>query len=160
MYADFNTTGNSNNDVSIIFLTEAPPLSRYIKPVALPSLLDVNDSFVGRPALISGWGMTVVNSTTQETLQWTTVYVISNIKCKKYFKPGIIVESMLCAHDVDTSACFGDSGSALVVNTGGSYKQIGIVSFGPECCDPRIPTAYTRVTSFLEWITTTCEMAK
>jgi secreted trypsin-like serine protease len=49
----------------------------------------------------------------------------------------------------------GDSGGALVVPSGGTWKQIGVVSFVASAgCDAGYPSGYARVTSFLDWIRT------
>jgi len=47
----------------------------------------------------------------------------------------------------------GDSGGALVIDTGINYVQIGVVSFISNLgCTAGNPSGYARVTSFLAWI--------
>jgi len=47
----------------------------------------------------------------------------------------------------------GDSGGALVVQSGGTYTQIGVVSFVSSLgCASGYPSGYARVTSFRDWI--------
>ena len=47
----------------------------------------------------------------------------------------------------------GDSGGALVVQNGGSYTQIGVVSFVSSAgCASGYPSGYARVSSFRSWI--------
>jgi len=47
----------------------------------------------------------------------------------------------------------GDSGGALVVQNGGNFTQIGVVSFVSSAgCASGFPSGYTRVTFFLDWI--------
>merc|ERR1712243_391290 len=55
-----------------------------------------------------------------------------------------------------TSTCNGDSGGPLeYLYEDGKYRQIGITSFGSGFgCEIGMPAAFTRVTSFLEWIET------
>ena len=49
----------------------------------------------------------------------------------------------------------GDSGGALVVQNGGSYTQIGVVSFVSSAgCASGYPSGYARVPYFLDWIKT------
>jgi secreted trypsin-like serine protease len=49
----------------------------------------------------------------------------------------------------------GDSGGALVIQSGGAYTQIGVVSFVSSAgCASGRPSGYARVTSFLDWIQT------
>lgn len=44
--------------------------------------------------------------------------------------------------------CNGDSGGPLTVNG----IQVGIVSFGSALCEAQNPTAYARVSHFVDWI--------
>jgi secreted trypsin-like serine protease len=48
----------------------------------------------------------------------------------------------------------GDSGGPLVFREDdGNYTQVGIVSFGAAAgCEKGLPTGFTRVSSFLSWI--------
>jgi len=51
----------------------------------------------------------------------------------------------------------GDSGGPLVyLESDGIYTQVGIVSFGAAAgCELGYPVGFTRVTSFLSWISET-----
>lgn len=49
-------------------------------------------------------------------------------------------------------ACFGDSGSPLVVINGSRTELLGLVSNGAEQCDSRVPTVYTRLSFYKDFI--------
>ena len=54
----------------------------------------------------------------------------------------------------------GDSGGPLVYReSDGAYTQVGIVSFGAAAgCELGYPAAFTRVTSFLSWISSNADL--
>ncbi|XP_046982205.1 serine protease 1-like [Schistocerca americana] len=153
-HPDYNKKFCLYLDVAIVFLPEPAPLSKFINVVALPSPRDINKTFVGSTAQISGWGRTADASACSEVLQWALVTVIPNSICKQFYRRDFIVDSMLCAGNKYSGACSGDGGSALVVKTKKGYKQIGVASFVSVkgCEETGQPAGYTRVTSVLDWI--------
>jgi secreted trypsin-like serine protease len=72
----------------------------------------------------------------------------------KYFKKIMIDDNQVCAGTGDTDVCFGDSGGPLMVmDEAGHWNVIGITSFGlGVCAEPGVPTVYTRVDKYLDWI--------
>lgn len=48
--------------------------------------------------------------------------------------------------------CFGDTGSALVLNEVNAWTQIGLATNYPKGCKAGVPTIYTSVSSSLDWI--------
>lgn len=50
----------------------------------------------------------------------------------------------------------GDSGGPLMIPSTKNYKMyyiIGVVSYGFKCAEPGFPGVYTKVTSFLDFVT-------
>ncbi|XP_049947933.1 brachyurin-like [Schistocerca serialis cubense] len=128
----------------------------YIGLVNLPSRSQASNSFEGQTATVSGWGLITDNGVIPDTLQYTTLSVMSNTQCSQYYG-GPIYDFTLCAvGSSGQSTCNGDSGGALVVGSQGSYTQIGIVSWGSgNGCASGDPAGFTRVTYFLDWISST-----
>ncbi|XP_046988529.1 brachyurin-like [Schistocerca americana] len=145
-----------NNDIAVIFLGTNVQLSSYIALVNLPSRSQAGNSFEGQSATVSGWGLTADNGNTASTLQYTTLSVISNSLCQQYYG-GVIVSSTLCATGSNRqSTCNGDSGGPMVIGSTGSFTLIGVVSFVSNAgCSSGAPSGYARVTSFLDWISST-----
>ena len=52
---------------------------------------------------------------------------------------------------IDT--CGGDSGGPMVIRKpGGAWYQTGLVSYGSKICGSGDPSAYTKVSEYLDWI--------
>lgn len=57
---------------------------------------------------------------------------------------------MLCARDANKDRCNKDEGGPLIdVRT---KKQIGIVSWGKGCADPKFPGLYANIAAEIAWI--------
>lgn len=107
---------------------------------------------------ILGWGKTSNSETQGSTvLQTALLNPIDAQDCQTAW-PGL-PDSAFCAKGDEVSAgsgqyvdsCFGDSGGPLISETGSSV-QVGIVSFGTQNCGTNVPSVYTRITSYLSWI--------
>ncbi|EFA10698.1 brachyurin [Tribolium castaneum] len=142
------------NDIAVIKLPQPVNLTDSIKTVALPNKTDVNNTFVGTTARISGWGLTSGFGDVSKVLLYVDVNVITNIDCGNQFDEDF-ADSVLCTSgDQETGSCNGDSGGPLVVDG----VQIGVVSFGVMWCLPGYPSGFTRITSFLDWIATNSDV--
>ncbi|XP_044265456.1 brachyurin-like [Tribolium madens] len=142
------------NDIAVIKLPQPVNLTDSVKIVALPSKIDVNNTFVGTTARISGWGLTNGFGDLSEVLRYVDVNVITNIDCGNQFDEEF-VDSILCTSGgSDSGSCDGDSGGPLIVDG----VQIGVVSFGVMWCLPGYPSGFSRVTSFLDWIATNSDV--
>jgi chymotrypsin len=86
-------------------------------------------------------------------LRFVNVNIITNLACRVRF-PTIIQDSNICsAGEGGRGACQGDSGGPLTVQRGGNSLQVGVVSFGLALgCEVGWPSAFARVTSFLDFI--------
>jgi secreted trypsin-like serine protease len=127
--------------------------TRTVKPVCLPN--PGSRQYNGLTATVIGWGSLRENGPQPAILQEVTLPVWTNADCASKYgaaAPGGIIESMLCAGRATKDSCSGDSGGPLTVNDG-RWTQVGIVSWGIGCGKGQYPGVYSRVTSFLPWIT-------
>jgi secreted trypsin-like serine protease len=106
---------------------------------------------------ISGWGCTSdpfmlfgCPFSQTDTLRHATVPIVADSTCGSGSVYGAEFDpsTMVCAGFVDTGGvdtCNGDSGGPLQAPTGGSYRLVGITSWGDGCAEPNAPGVYTRV---------------
>ncbi|XP_072011797.1 transmembrane protease serine 4-like [Engystomops pustulosus] len=139
-------------DIAILKLKSELSLSASIQPICLPGYdIDLPD---GAPLSVTGWGHTVEGgSSLSSTLQRVSINLISNEECNRdYF--GQVQKTMMCAGrstgGFDT--CQGDSGGPLVYLGNTHWEQVGIVSWGDGCGRENKPGVYTKVSSYLPWI--------
>lgn len=126
---------------------------------------DSGDAAVEEPGVVvtlTGWGGT---SADQEDQRWPTklqeaeMPVLEPTECSGEGFESFDDATDVCAgqpeDDIDggVDACQGDSGGPLFATSNGVRIQIGLVSYGPTC--GRTPSAYTRVSAFVDFISET-----
>ncbi|XP_017012291.2 serine protease 1-like [Drosophila takahashii] len=140
------------NDISLI-KTSAVTFSSSVNKIALPAIASSYSTYVGQTAVASGWGMTADTETSvTKNLQFADLTVIANSVCQKTFGSLVVTSKVICVATPNAiSTCQGDSGGPLALDG----TLIGITSFGAEDgCEIGAPAAFTRVTSYLDWIQT------
>lgn len=147
------------NDIAILKLQNDVTFTNLIQPICLPLPPDIRSrDFVRNYPFIAGWGSIHFNGPSSSKLLQLQVPVVTQTLCKeafKTFRTAHIDDRVLCAGFAagGKDACQGDSGGPLMWSTGNRFYLIGIVSFGYRCAEPGYPGVYTRVTAFLDWIT-------
>ncbi|KAI8115125.1 Serine proteases 1/2 [Lucilia cuprina] len=139
------------NDISLVKIPETA-YTALIQPVELPALASSYPSFAGDEVIASGWGR-ISDSASGVTnyLQWARLEVISNALCARTYGSTITSSNLCVKTPGGVSTCKGDSGGPLVLASSG--VQVGLTSFGSILgCEKGFPAAFTRVTSYLEWI--------
>lgn len=140
-------------DVAIITMETPAPLNNpNIRPVCLPS---GSQTYAEQTATVTGWGSLRENGPQPEELMEVTVRIWENAECKSTYgkaAPGGIESHMLCAGQKGKDSCNGDSGGPMVMGTGSTWSQIGVVSWGIGCGKSHYPGVYTRVTVVRDWI--------
>ncbi|KAF7655245.1 hypothetical protein LDENG_00058760 [Lucifuga dentata] len=143
------------NDIALIKLDSPVTLSDTITAACLPmdgSILPHNE-----PCYVTGWGRLYTGGPIADILQQALLPVVDHATCSKpnWWGPQVS-DKMLCAGgDGVVSGCNGDSGGPLnCQNADGAWEVHGIVSFGSglSCNFPKKPTVFTRVSAYLDWI--------
>nr|CAD7404043.1 unnamed protein product [Timema poppensis] len=145
------------NDIALVKLNEDVKYTSAIRPVCLPRNSD--KTFSMADGIIAGWGSTG-NVSASSVLLIAPIPILNNSYCASVWgRVGVeIQESMICAGLTGTSTCLGDSGGPLVVeDEDGLYTIVGVTSFGapPSCGSLVYPDVWTRVSSYINWITQT-----
>jgi trypsin len=123
------------------------------KSIHSPVALHSGPVNAGEDLVVMGWGTTSSGGSVSNVLLQTEVDALSNAECNNKYDGGI-TDSMLCASRSNGSthydSCQGDSGGPIIMKSTG--KQVGVVSWGTGCADPRYPGVYARVSKQLPWI--------
>ncbi|RLO10927.1 hypothetical protein DYB28_009528 [Aphanomyces astaci] len=108
------------------------------------------------PTVVRGWGTTGSEGSMSKVLLEVGLDTINQEQCTKWMANGSDVAvdaSMLCSGGKEgEDACQGDSGGPLTVETSGSVKLVGVVSWGIGCAEQNKPGVYSRVSMARDFI--------
>ena len=146
----WDESGNVSGDVALVKLERPSSLGT---PIELAQPADKPNWEPGDPTTVIGWGGKefiappdafpvgfLVDNTTNE-LNEVTIPIVSDDDCElaySHMLVGFDPETDVCAGE-DTGnkdSCQGDSGGPLMVQSGGAWKQVGVVSEGLGCAYP------------------------
>lgn len=137
-------------DYDDVALTHDAAVLRLSSPTSSPAIQlasAANDNLeaAGTTLRVTGWGDTLPTmgffSTYQ--LQYTDLRVVSDDDCG-VTNFGFDGDTGVCAEELLTDSCNGDSGGPLFHN-GSPRIQVGIVSYGTSCAVPYFPGVYSEV---------------
>lgn len=144
------------NDLALIKLSQAVEFTDKIQPALLPT---IDDLFVDRKVIAIGWGLKYTHDTNVASiLQWAPLNIITHASCARIYGNSIVQATTICAQGVNQeSVCNGDSGGPLVLESD-NRTLVGVTSFGhPMGCHIGIPQGFSRITSYVAWITSNIE---
>jgi secreted trypsin-like serine protease len=149
------------NDIALLQVQPAFDISPGVKKIPLATAKTPLIS----PGLISGWGCTshdkhscATNNAQFRILNKADVPFLTDDDCRKSYASLTakvkIFDEQVCVGGGDKGACFGDSGGPLVVRENGGKVLVGVASFVSDlgCGCDGIPTVYTEVHYFVNWI--------
>ncbi|XP_004922848.1 collagenase isoform X1 [Bombyx mori] len=146
---------NFSNDIAIITHNWVT-YTNVIQPIALPSGSLLDNDFVGFWAQASGYGRTGDEPhhdiTPNQIMREATLRVISNNECRNAYG-SVVRNTILCTSGAEGSnICNSDSGGPLSIIDNNRRVLIGVVMFGSNRCEGRLPGGYSRVTAYNNWI--------
>ncbi|XP_023309325.2 chymotrypsin-2 [Lucilia cuprina] len=151
VHPKFSLSPRIINDIAVLKVQPAFNLHRNnIGTISLGSTSRIRDRIKVR---VTGWGSTSPTAATglPDKLQQLDYQTITNEECgRKGFR---VTQNEICALSVvGQGSCMGDSGGPLI-NTQGPAQLVGVVSYGSATCAQGRPDVYSRVSSFLPYIT-------
>ena len=157
-------TASQGDDIALIRLSE-PFSASGVATVQLQSrALERRFGAPGACSVVTGWGSVEAWSPGRsrasardlpDRLRAVDLPILDNAPCAAVYGSDAITAGQVCAgYEQGTmDSCQGDSGGPLVVPGGPTgWTQIGVVSWGAGCAQPRAYGVYTRVSHYVDWI--------
>ncbi|MBP7967427.1 serine protease [Candidatus Woesebacteria bacterium] len=143
----------NDNDLALMHLSTPAIPNEFVQPVApIEANAVVPDGTLGT---IIGWGET--GHGVSNVLMKAQVPTVNQQACVAAMKDAntVVTANMLCAgyYEGLIDSCYGDSGGPLLIPMpDGSYRLLGITSWGIGCAIPKFYGVYTRVQNYIDWI--------
>ncbi|GAV00955.1 hypothetical protein RvY_11735 [Ramazzottius varieornatus] len=169
IHAHFDTD-TIENDIALIKISSSIRYDNHVQPACLPNASEDDDLMLNTTrCVILGWGKRRPYARYgADVLHEAEVSVVSHSTCRAaYYHEHPITRKMICAgsgRQGRSDTCEGDSGGPLLCQLSGqengegqdaaSWKIFGITSFGDSCGKRDKYGVYTRVSSYLDWIST------
>lgn len=121
---------------------------------------DKTELNVGRRTSVVGWGKVSTSQVRSNKLELLEVPLASWDLCQRVYAPTGALKSpkalgdqLMCVGGEGRDVCQGFGGSPLIIKENGIFWQVAILSFGSDACgDPKIPSVYTGIAHFIDWI--------
>lgn len=152
-HAGYNST-QYQNDIALIHLNSPVTVNNFIQILQLPRLAQVDTTFTGSSAVVSGWGRYLDTvDLLSDVLRYVNLSVLDNSGCSPFFGTAITPMKVCTSGANRVGPCGGDSGGPVVIEENGQKVQIALVSFSVGFgCQLGWPTVHTRVSRYLDWI--------
>ncbi|XP_025031185.1 vitamin K-dependent protein C [Python bivittatus] len=151
------SSDTSDNDIAILHLSQPVVVNKYTVPICLPTKNLANQQLMaeGTQAIVTGWGSQSEDKRKNysSVLKFIEIPVASRNECTHAMWHSL-TDNMFCAGiqgDIRDS-CHGDSGGPMVVKFKNTWFLVGLVSWGEGCGNPNNFGIYTKISSYLDWI--------
>ncbi|KAH8372581.1 hypothetical protein KR009_000130 [Drosophila setifemur] len=145
--------GSRQNDIAILELERDAVFNEYVAPACLPTASGDENLLL----TAAGWGATSEGGRSSSHLLKVTLERFGEIQCQQRLEHKIDIRTQLCAGSRNGNAdtCYGDSGGPVFRQHPrySCLKQvIGITSYGLVCGVQGLPSVYTKVHLYTDWI--------
>ncbi|XP_067628301.1 chymotrypsinogen A [Eurosta solidaginis] len=149
---------NIRNDIALLHLKEPYKMATAMDGLekhVFGNLPPADVKLNGASCNIIGYGATQYAGESQDRLIEGKVKTITKQECVEIL--GRILapphdETTLCALGLNQDTCQGDSGGPLICKFNDTSFIVGVVSHGLTCGITGIPSIYTSIVPYLEWI--------
>ncbi|XP_040835099.1 serine protease 40-like [Ochotona curzoniae] len=164
VHPEYDKRHRFGSDIALLQLHRQAAFNSHILPACVP---EANlHLYVDTACWISGWGMITEDGEQPKALQQAKIFTMENQMCSSFFPPPpnadpsdivTVQEEMICAADFRNppSICRGDSGGPLVCFLNNSWFLVGATSWSAPCFPPIMPSVFTRISYFSNWIKST-----
>ncbi|XP_055529541.1 collagenase-like [Wyeomyia smithii] len=152
-HPQFNPT-NKANDVGIIALAESLVFTPTIAPIALPALNEIQLPLMNEQGSIVGFGFTTAQSSSASEFLMRSFQRVTNVERCTELSLDITESSQFCGEDTieASNICNGDRGAGFVSILEDTPVLTGIASQINASCSEGMPTGYTRILAYRQWI--------
>lgn len=155
--------GQYHHDIALLVLKTPLNYSVACQPICLQR--NRQDLVVGKRATIAGWGKVSTSSIRSTEMQHMDLPLTAWDMCLRIYGSTGALDAptsigtnnidgqWMCAGGEGKDVCQGFGGAPLFIQEEGVYSQIGVMSFGSDNCGGlRVPSVYTSVSHFADWI--------
>ncbi|XP_065352722.1 collagenase-like [Cloeon dipterum] len=166
LYVPFDPAQQSHN-IGLFKLPTPITFTDTIKPIKLPSVYDSNRDFSGSLMTVCGFGSSSAEYSNMPydnnqyssnfSLKYVQLPVINYTECALIYSTNFALpNSAICTYIKGVAPCDGDEGAPLIYkDQNDDWVLVGVVSYIPSDDCLAGPTVYTRVSSYLDWISAT-----
>ncbi|KAL9874243.1 corin serine peptidase isoform 3-T3 [Glossina fuscipes fuscipes] len=156
----YNVGVAHDNDIALFQLSTRVAFHEHLLPVCLPPT-NMKQLKAESLCMVIGWGKREDRKdpkiTYEHIVNEVQVPVIRRQLCEEWLENYTVSEGMICAgyEDGGKDACQGDSGGPLLCPYPGEKDKWfvgGIVSWGINCANPKLPGVYANVVKYVPWI--------
>ncbi|XP_065341821.1 phenoloxidase-activating factor 3-like [Cloeon dipterum] len=150
------------NDVALIRLKEKVKSSMFVRPICLRGLQSLGAEQEQQGTVkVAGWGMTEMEQGPKSNeLRQVPVKRVPRHICRDEHRVMVRDTCQKCAGSRNGSACMGDSGGPLLLQTQLNMTSlVGVVSFGAvDCGTSDVPSVFSDLSCYLDWIIDTIRL--
>ncbi|XP_051482781.1 serine protease 56 [Apus apus] len=143
-----------HGDLALLELAVPLSPSPTVSPVCLPS--SPVEPSPGTACYIAGWGSLYEEGPAADVVMEARVPLLSQETCRGALGRDMLTNAMFCAGYLSggIDSCQGDSGGPLACQDPSSQRFVlyGITSWGDGCGEQGKPGVYTRVATFIDWL--------